>query len=99
MAAIADAPNVHLKVSEFGLKDAAWDYESNRRVVLDALAIFGVERCIFATNFPVAGLRIAYDPLVRSIRRMLEHLTPEQRDAFFWRNALRFYRIELPSIP
>ena len=56
MAAIAGEPNVHVKVSESGLKDSAWDYESNRRVVRDALAIFGIERAMFATNFPVAVL-------------------------------------------
>jgi len=80
-------------VSEFGLKDSAWDYESNRRVVLDTLAIFGVERAIFATNFPVASLRIGYGPLIAAMRRMLEHLSPEQRDRFFWKNAKAFYRL------
>ena len=36
METLARQPNVFLKVSEFGLKDAPWDYEQNRRVVLDA---------------------------------------------------------------
>jgi predicted TIM-barrel fold metal-dependent hydrolase len=93
MEALARAPNVHVKVSEFGLKDSPWDYESNRRVVLDTLAIFGVERAIFATNFPVASLRIGYGPLVTAMRRMLEHLSSEQRDCFFWKNAKVFYRL------
>lgn len=93
MEAIARCPNVHLKVSEFGLRDAPWDYESNRRVVLDALSIFGVERCMFATNFPVAGLRIGYDALVRALARMVGHLDPAARERFFWRNAAEFYRL------
>ena len=71
MEALAREPNVRVKVSEFGLKDRAWDYAMNRRVVLDALAIFGIERSMFATNFPVAGLRIGYDALVRAMGRML----------------------------
>ncbi|HVL55428.1 MAG TPA: amidohydrolase family protein, partial [Burkholderiaceae bacterium] len=95
MERIARCENVFLKVSEFGLKDRPWEYESNRRVVLDALSIFGVARCMFATNFPVAGLRIGYDALVRSLRRMLAHLTPAERAAFFWRNAQAFYRLQL----
>jgi predicted TIM-barrel fold metal-dependent hydrolase len=93
MAALAREPNVHVKVSEFGLKDQGWDYQSNRRIVLDALAIFGVERAIFATNFPVAGLRIGYGDLVVAVSRMLDPLTPEQRDRFFWSNAKTFYRL------
>jgi predicted TIM-barrel fold metal-dependent hydrolase len=95
METIADAPNVHLKVSEFGLRDQAWDYESNRRVVLDAIAIFGIERCMFATNFPVAGLRVDYDTLVASVSRMLGHLSADDREQFFWKNAARFYRLDV----
>ncbi|MBV8399466.1 MAG: amidohydrolase family protein, partial [Acetobacteraceae bacterium] len=91
--AIARASNVHVKISEFGLKNAPWDYDSNRRVVLDAIAIFGIERCVFATNFPVAGLRIGYGALVRAVARMVAHLPTTQQEALFWRNAASFYRI------
>jgi predicted TIM-barrel fold metal-dependent hydrolase len=93
METLAREPNVHVKVSEFGLRDRAWDYESNRRVVLDAIAIFGIERAIFASNFPVAGLRIGYGPLVAAMHRMMGHLSPEDRDRFFWKNAKAFYRL------
>jgi predicted TIM-barrel fold metal-dependent hydrolase len=93
MEVIAQCPNVHLKVSEFGLKDQPWDFESNRRVVLDALAIFGIERCMFASNFPVAGLRIGYDELVRAMARMLEPFSQADRNRFFWQNAKAFYRL------
>jgi predicted TIM-barrel fold metal-dependent hydrolase len=94
MEAIADAPNVHVKVSEFGLRDCPWDYESNRRIVLDTIRIFGIQRCVFATNYPVAGLRIGYDDLVRAVNRMVRDLPEKDRERFFWRNAAAFYRID-----
>jgi predicted TIM-barrel fold metal-dependent hydrolase len=97
MATLAREPNVHVKVSEFGLKDAAWDYQSNRRIVRDAISIFGIERAIFATNFPVAGLRIGYDDLVRTVARMVADFSAEDRERFFWRNAAAFYRLDLPA--
>jgi predicted TIM-barrel fold metal-dependent hydrolase len=93
MQTIAREPNVHVKISEFGLKDQPWDYESNRRVVLDAIGIFGIERCVFATNFPVAGLRVEYDTLVRSVERIVAHLEHGQQERLFWRNAAAFYRL------
>jgi predicted TIM-barrel fold metal-dependent hydrolase len=62
-------------------------------VVLDALAIFGVERAMFATNFPVAGLRIGYRELVAAMSRMLAHLSTAECDGFFWQNAKNFYRL------
>jgi predicted TIM-barrel fold metal-dependent hydrolase len=93
MEAVARQPNVHLKVSEFGLKDRPWDYESNRGVVRDAIAIFGIERCMFASNFPVAALRIDFDTLVRSVARMIEDLPAGDQRRFFVDNARAFYRL------
>jgi predicted TIM-barrel fold metal-dependent hydrolase len=93
MEVLAREPNVYVKISEFGLKDRAWDYEENRRIVLDAIAIFGIERAVFASNFPVAGLRIGYRELVAALSRMLEDRSPEERERFFWRNAAAFYRL------
>jgi hypothetical protein len=60
---------------------------------LDALAIFGMERSMFASNFPVAGLRIDYNGLVRAMKRMVAHLSVEDQERFFWRNACAFYRL------
>jgi predicted TIM-barrel fold metal-dependent hydrolase len=87
--------NVWIKVSEFGLKDRAWDYAENRRIVLDAIAIFGIERAVFASNFPVASLRIGYDALVRAVSRILADGSADDRDRFFWKNAAAFYRLSL----
>jgi predicted TIM-barrel fold metal-dependent hydrolase len=97
MEIIAREPNVHLKVSEFGLKDQPWDYESNQRIVEEAIGIFGIGRCMFATNFPVSGLRIDYDTLVRSVKRMVGGFSAEEQDGFFCRNAIAFYRLPKPS--
>jgi predicted TIM-barrel fold metal-dependent hydrolase len=93
MEVLAREPNVYVKVSEFGLKDRAWDYDENRRVVLDAISIFGIGRSVFATYFPVASLRIGYGALVEAMSRMLADRSPEDRDRFFWKNAAAFYRL------
>ena len=63
--------------------------------MLDAIEMFGIHRCMFATNFPVAGLRVDFDTLVRSVSRMLEHVPAAGRRQFFWENAAKFYRIEV----
>jgi predicted TIM-barrel fold metal-dependent hydrolase len=98
MEVIARQPHVWLKVSEFGLKDQPWDYASNRRIVLDAIAIFGIERCMFASNFPVAGLRVDYDTLVRSVARMVAGFSAQERHAFFVGNAASFYRLDVAAL-
>lgn len=93
MEVLAREPNVHLKVSEFGLRGQPWDYESNCRIVLEAISIFGIERCMFATNFPVAGLRVSYDELVTAVGRMLDAFSEKDRERFFVTNAMAFYRL------
>jgi predicted TIM-barrel fold metal-dependent hydrolase len=91
MEAIAKCPNVWLKVSEFGLKDKPWNYEDNKAIVLEALSIFGIHRCMFASNFPVASLRIDYNTLVTSVAQMISDFTPKEQADFFVNNAAKFY--------
>lgn len=93
MERLAREPNVHVKLSEFGLRDQPWNETGNAAIVRETLAIFGWQRCMFASNFPVAGLRIGYRELVAAMLRMIAHRAPEQQRAVMGGNALRFYRI------
>ncbi|MEB6590741.1 MULTISPECIES: amidohydrolase family protein [Pseudomonas] len=94
LEALALQPNVHIKLSEFGLKDSPWRYEDNRVVVLTALEIFGAGRCMFASNFPVAGLRASYDTIADGVASMLAPMGRAVQEAVFADNARRFYRLE-----
>lgn len=95
LRAIAERPNVCIKLSELGLADAPWRYEDNRRVVLEAIEIFGPQRCMFASNFPVAGLRIGFGALFDAYKRMVSDFSPGEQRALFCDNAARFYRIAI----
>lgn len=100
MRAIAAQPNVWLKVSELGLKHAPWTVESNRGVVEDAISIFGIERCMFASNWPVCELTVSYRALVEGLCEILSNFGEDDRDRFFYRNAVHFYRLAAnPSPP
>ncbi len=94
MAALAALPNVHVKLSEFGLPDAPWDAASTVRVIRETVAIFGAQRCMFASNLPVSGLRVAMPELLRTVGEALAGLDAEARDDIWRGNALRFYRID-----
>ncbi|WP_233859289.1 amidohydrolase family protein [Paraburkholderia sp. HD33-4] len=96
MEALAALPRVVVKLSEFGLRDAAWNEAENRRIIADALAIFGAERCMFASNFPVAGLRVTYPALVRTFAAALaSHSWSATAQRAVWHdNAVRIYRID-----
>lgn len=96
MESVAACPNVWLKVSELGLKDAPWTVEGNRQVVRDAIALFGIERCMFASNWPVCTLTVSYADLVDGLCEILSDFTDDQLDRFFCRNAAQFYRVDVP---
>ena len=49
----------------------AWDEAANRRIVREAIGIFGIGRCVFASNTPVCRLRVRFDPPVRAVKRMV----------------------------
>jgi len=93
MEALARHSNVYVKISEFGLRDRPWDFDSNQRIVRDAIAVFGAERSMFGSDTPVSKLRIEFDPLVRAMKRMVSHLPAEGQERFFWRTAQAFYRL------
>jgi predicted TIM-barrel fold metal-dependent hydrolase len=93
MAALSDLPHVFLKISELGLASAPWDYIDNRRVVREAIEQFGYDRCMFASNFPVSGLRISYVDQAKAIAHMIHDASTCERNALFHDTAERFYRL------
>lgn len=93
LEALADCPNVVIKLSELGLPHATWDIPSNIRVVRQAAAIFGPDRIIFASNLPVASLSTDFRGIVDVMHTALADAPQETLEKFFHRNAIRFYRI------
>ncbi len=93
MRALAACEQVHCKLSCLCLREGPWGYEDNRRIVLETIDIFGIERCMFASNFPVDGLRVSYDRMFRDFKRMTGGLSQSDRRRLFHDNAARFYRL------
>jgi predicted TIM-barrel fold metal-dependent hydrolase len=63
-------------------------------VLDDNVAVFGAERCLFGSNFPIEKLWTSYRDLVDAYRTATARLRPEQRDAIFAATARRVYRLE-----
>ena len=94
MQALAALPDVHVKLSEFGLPHAPWDAASTACVVRETVGIFGWQRCMFASNLPVSGLRTTMATLLATVDEGLSGLDAQALDAIWCGNALRFYRID-----
>jgi len=97
MRALAARDNAWCKLSCLCLPKGGWDYADNRRIVLETLEIFGVARCMFASNFPVDGLRVGFGRMFDDFKRMTAGLSDAERQKLFHDNAATFYRLDAVS--
>ena len=93
MAVAAEADNVRCKISGLGMGDNNWTVASIRPYVLHSIETFGVERCFFATNWPVDWLWSSYDAVVDAYTEIIDGCTHEEQVAMFSKNAEELYRI------
>lgn len=97
MSAVAGQSNVAVKISGIGVPDSPWTVGLNRRVVLETIECFGVERCMFASNFPVDSLVASFATLFDGFLTITESFSEAERLKLFHDNARHFYRIDLPA--
>lgn len=59
----------------------------------ETLEIFGADRVMFGTDWPVCLLRTTYQEWVATVVALTARLSPDERDAIHWRNAVSAYRL------
>lgn len=93
MATLAAEPNVVVKISGLGIPGVGWTAAANRQIVLTTIELFGVERCMFASNFPVDSLCASFDDIYRGFAAIVADFPEDERHALFEGNARRLYAI------
>jgi predicted TIM-barrel fold metal-dependent hydrolase len=93
MAGLASCPNVAVKISGIGQAGRPWTVEANRAIVLATIDLFGAERCMFASNFPVDGLCGRFADIFDGFDTITRDFSGGEQRALFRDNALRIYRI------
>jgi len=58
-----------------------------------AIEAFGVDRCMFASNWPIDKLFVTYASLLAVFRNLVEDFTPAEQQSLFAKTAERVYRI------
>lgn len=102
MRTIARLPNVHVKLSGVGVTRLGLGFKGGNassrdivalasRHVWECVDIFGPERCIFGSNYPVDQVVAPYRVLINGYKSILAHLSPQERSAIFSGNARRVY--------
>ncbi|MDA1099096.1 MAG: amidohydrolase family protein [Proteobacteria bacterium] len=93
MERLAEQPNVKVKISGIGEPSHAWSQERNAGVVREVIGIFGVDRCMFASNYPVDRLVGSFAVIFNGFLAITEGLPDRDRRKLFHDNAVAAYRL------
>jgi predicted TIM-barrel fold metal-dependent hydrolase len=93
MAALAEQPNVNVKLSGLGTFVHACRADVMAPIIRETVAMFGADRCLYGSNFPIEKLWTDYATLYRTFRDAIGHLDEAQQRAILHDTAARLYRI------
>ncbi|MHB2169706.1 amidohydrolase family protein [Alsobacter sp. R-9] len=90
---LARHPNVRLKISGLWPVDQAWAVEILRPFVREALDLFGFDRCMYGSNFPIEKMMTTIPHQVSALQAIVADASPAERDLLFSTTARLAYRL------
>ena len=90
---LTDRSNVNVKLSGLGTFDHAYRPEIVAPIIADTVAMFGADRCLYGSNFPVEMLWTDYASLYRTFREAIEPFTEIEQQKILHDTAKRLYRL------
>jgi predicted TIM-barrel fold metal-dependent hydrolase len=90
---MAAFPNLHVKISGLGMYSSGITLPQARQVIRDVIQIFGVERTIYGSNFPLEKLHASYADFFGTYRTVLSEYREIDQRKILHDNAAIFYRI------
>jgi len=93
MKKLANCENIVAKISGLGMFDPQWTIDSTRIFVEKTIQIFGIERCMFASNFPVDKIFNTFDNYWNSFKEITKNYSENDKELLFSSNAEKYYRI------
>ena len=108
---LAKCPNVHVKLGGLGMVIMGFDFHKEalppssetlasswRPYVESCVELFGAERCMFESNFPVDKAMFSYPVLWNAFKRIAAGVSTAQKSALFHDTAANFYRLDVQAI-
>ncbi len=95
MLRCARCPNIHVKISGLWPIDRGWRPERIAGPVRHVIALFGAERCLWGSNYPIEKLMCPVADQIASLESVLADLSEHEKDMVFGGTAKRVYRIAL----
>jgi predicted TIM-barrel fold metal-dependent hydrolase len=95
LKALAALPHVAIKLSGMGFIRRDWTRDNIAPFILEAIDMFGVERCMFASDTPTDKLFAPIDRYMEAYHAIVADSSEADRRALFGGNANRIYRLGL----
>jgi predicted TIM-barrel fold metal-dependent hydrolase len=93
LTAMAAFHNLHVKISGLGMYSSGITPPQARQVIRDTIQIFGIERTIYGSNFPLEKLHASYADFFGTYRNVLAEYTESDQRQVLHDNAVKFYRL------
>ena len=92
---LSDCDNVVIKLSGFGEINPSWNLQSIKPLILYSIEAFGINRCMFGTNFPVDKFLSSpsYNDYWNAYYSVVQDFNNDEKNELFYRNAEKYYRI------
>ncbi len=106
VAPVAACPNVMAKLGGLAMEVNGFGWherprpptsqelmDASRRYYETTLELFGTERCLFESNFPVEKVSCSYTVLWNAFKRLTAGYSADEKAALYHDNAARIYRL------
>ncbi len=108
LPAVAACPNVYVKLGGLGMLVCGFEFHKQeplpgsealaqawRPYIETCIEAFGVNRCVFESNYPVDGASCSYGILWNALKRIASGCSVEEKTKLFRDNAMKFYQLKL----
>ena len=106
ITALAACPNIVMKLGGMMMRNAAYDYRTQPKppssaelaalwgpYIVTCIELFGPNRCMFESNFPVEKMGIGWAALWNAFKGIAAGASAEEKRALFSGTARRVYRL------
>ena len=108
MMRLSRLPNINVKLGGLGMAVNGAKFHLNSRPpnstelsevwkpwIFETINMFGVDKCMFESNFPVDKGSCSYGSLWNAFKIMSEEMSDHEKNNLFYENAARIYKIKL----
>ena len=95
MPLLAMNSNANIKLSGWSIVNSEWNEDFIKPIILKCIKLFGINRVMFASDFPVDKLHGTFDKYFNVYLKILQDSQFTQSDIqdMFYFNAIRIYNL------